>query len=306
MRKEMNEYHSLSPDTKNIISDMNKVGKQVENLAPIHSLLDDESFITKQPAFELFKKEVAQPKLEANTIVDNLIDLPVISHMSQVCKPKTGVKQVQEVAQQAGVFQPIQASTHRTKQQVMKPRLPRRSDQSDDGSRNMSSKPSSTRYVPQPKLGVGHVNQVIVENQSSTSSASTCSEGSAIPVSIRERRSRPRPRVAEQIRPPQDLVNQSVNSGNYRPKKEHDRPKLGTFSGEYWRGFIKQFELAAERSNWSEREKIDTFAMCLRKDALDYFSSLPMEHAHDFNWVKDKFNQHFERRDPPLKWRMSL
>ena len=53
---------------------------------------------------------------------------------------------------------------------------------------------------------------------------------------------------------------------NVRSQGSLDVPKL-TFTGEYWRGFIGQFETYARNMPWTEANKIDAFSMCLRKEA---------------------------------------
>ena len=66
-------------------------------------------------------------------------------------------------------------------------------------------------------------------------------------------------------------------------------PKM-SFDGTYWRGFVSQFEAYARRMQWTELNKIDSFAMCLRKEAAD--------------GIKLKFEQFFERNDSPstIRW----
>ena len=84
-----------------------------------------------------------------------------------------------------------------------------------------------------------------------------------------------------------------------------DVPKL-TFAGEYWRGFIGQFETYAKNMPWTEAHKIDAFAMCLRNEASEFFSILPASTKNDFTEIKNKFERHFEQTDVPstIRWEL--
>ena len=80
-------------------------------------------------------------------------------------------------------------------------------------------------------------------------------------------------------------------------------PKM-SFDGTYWRGFVSQFEAYARRMQWTELDKVDAFAMCLRKEAAEYFSVLPETVKDTFDGIKLKFEQFFERNDSPstIRW----
>ena len=58
-------------------------------------------------------------------------------------------------------------------------------------------------------------------------------------------------------------------------------PKM-SFSGDYWRGFITQFETVAEKCGWTEAEMLDAFPLLLKKEALEYYSILPKEKNQEF------------------------
>ena len=80
-------------------------------------------------------------------------------------------------------------------------------------------------------------------------------------------------------------------------------PKM-SFDGTYWRGFVSQFEAYARRMQWTELDKVDAFAMCLRKEAAEYFSVLPETVKDTFDGIKLKFEQFFKRNDSPstIRW----
>ena len=40
-------------------------------------------------------------------------------------------------------------------------------------------------------------------------------------------------------------------------------PKM-SFSGEYWRGFVTQFEAVTEKCGWTEGDKLEAFPMVLK------------------------------------------
>ena len=84
-----------------------------------------------------------------------------------------------------------------------------------------------------------------------------------------------------------------------------DVPKL-TFTGEYWRGFIGQFETYARNMPWTEVNKIDAFLMCLRKEASEYFSILSAQVRSSFDEIKTKLEAHFEKTDVPsaITWEL--
>ena len=75
-----------------------------------------------------------------------------------------------------------------------------------------------------------------------------------------------------------------VSSSGTRPVHSRNLrlPKM-SFDETYWRGFVSQFEAYARRMQWTELDKVDAFAMCLRKEAAEYFSVLP-------ETVKDTFD----------------
>ena len=75
-------------------------------------------------------------------------------------------------------------------------------------------------------------------------------------------------------------------------------PKL-SFDGEYWKGFITQFETVAERLAWTEADKLDAFSLALKKEAAEYYSILPYIKRTYFTWLKSKFEEYFEELDPP-------
>ena len=83
-------------------------------------------------------------------------------------------------------------------------------------------------------------------------------------------------------------------------------PKVGEFAGDYWSGFINRFEMIASRCEWTEAEKVDTFAFALVKEAAQYFSQLSQDKINNFSWVKMKFSQRFEKKDPPQTVRWEL
>ena len=80
-------------------------------------------------------------------------------------------------------------------------------------------------------------------------------------------------------------------------------PKM-SFDGTYWQGFVSQFKAYARRMQWTELDKVDAFAMCLRKEAAEYFSVLPETVKDTFDGIKLKFEQFFERNDSPstIRW----
>ena len=92
---------------------------------------------------------------------------------------------------------------------------------------------------------------------------------------------------------------------NVRSQGSLDVPKL-TFTGEYWRGFIGQFETYARNMPWTEANKIDAFSMCLRKEASEYFSILSAQVRSSFDEIKTKFEAHFEKTDVPstIRWEL--
>ena len=97
-----------------------------------------------------------------------------------------------------------------------------------------------------------------------------------------------------------------VSSSRRRPvhrSRNLRLPKM-SFDGTYWRGFVSQFEAYARRMQWTELDKVDAFAMCLRKEAAEYFSVLPETVKDTFDGIKLKFEQFFERNDSPstIRW----
>ena len=92
---------------------------------------------------------------------------------------------------------------------------------------------------------------------------------------------------------------------NVRNQGSLDVPKL-TFTGEYWRGFIGQFETYARNMPWTEANKTDAFSMCLRKEASEYFSILSAQVRSSFDEIKTKFEAHFEKTDVPstIRWEL--
>ena len=51
-------------------------------------------------------------------------------------------------------------------------------------------------------------------------------------------------------------------------------PKM-SFSGEYWTGFVRQFEAVAEKCGWTKDDKLEAFPMVMKKEALEYNRILP-------------------------------
>ena len=57
----------------------------------------------------------------------------------------------------------------------------------------------------------------------------------------------------------------------------------------------------------TELDKIDAFAMCLRKEVADYFSVLLETVKDTFDGIKFKFEQFFDRNDSPtIRWEILL
>ena len=105
----------------------------------------------------------------------------------------------------------------------------------------------------------------------------------------------------------------SDDENSFRPNSRNNRtvakfsrmqvPKM-SFSGEGWRGFISQFETVADRCRWSEREKLDNFSMCLKKDAAEYYSVLPERNEMNFLEIKKRFEGFFDKTEPAsaIRW----
>ena len=53
-------------------------------------------------------------------------------------------------------------------------------------------------------------------------------------------------------------------------------PKM-SFSGEYWRGFVTQFEAVAEKCGWTEGDKLEAFPMVLKKKHWNTTASCPVK-----------------------------
>jgi hypothetical protein len=79
-----------------------------------------------------------------------------------------------------------------------------------------------------------------------------------------------------------------------------DEWRLEKFSGEFWGGFIDQFEEKAKYEKWNDEEKVIVFSRLLRGPALEFWSELPKDLRGQFQWVKERFEQHFVNKDPPL------
>ena len=93
-------------------------------------------------------------------------------------------------------------------------------------------------------------------------------------------------------------------------KRSHDSRNFQisklSFGGEYWKGFITQFELVAERLAWSEADKLDAFSLTLKNEAADYYSMIPDIKWTDFTLLKGKFEEYYEELDPPssVRWKL--
>jgi hypothetical protein len=61
----------------------------------------------------------------------------------------------------------------------------------------------------------------------------------------------------------------------------------------------------ASRQGWNEKEKLDVFILSLRKDAIDFFGT-PKSKVSNFDWLKEKFSQQIEIKDPPPTVRIKL
>ena len=89
-------------------------------------------------------------------------------------------------------------------------------------------------------------------------------------------------------------VNKRESHVQERPRasRNFQIPKL-SFDGEYWKGFITQFETVAERLAWSEADKLDAFSLALKKEAAEYYSILPDIKQTGFIWLKGKFEEYY-------------
>jgi hypothetical protein len=71
-----------------------------------------------------------------------------------------------------------------------------------------------------------------------------------------------------------------TNSSTTSSFNRHDavRPKAATFDGkDDWETFAMPFQRRAERSGWSNQEKVDHLHECLRGSAVRYVCSLPYD-----------------------------
>ena len=102
----------------------------------------------------------------------------------------------------------------------------------------------------------------------------------------------------DQVQQSEHHLSDEVNKHeSWDHKRSHDSrnfpiPKF-SFDGEYWKGFITQFETVAERFAWFEADKFDAFSLALKKEATEYYSILPDIKQTDFTWLKGKFEVNF-------------
>ena len=92
---------------------------------------------------------------------------------------------------------------------------------------------------------------------------------------------------------------------NFRKDGSMDLPKF-SFNGDGWRGFIHQFEIYAKNMPWTEANKIDAFALCLKGAATDFFTYLSDEVRYNFEAIKTKFGAQFEKIATPSAARWEL
>ena len=75
-------------------------------------------------------------------------------------------------------------------------------------------------------------------------------------------------------------------------------PKLSTYDGNNdWNSYYLQFEHAANRFEWNEEQKLDTFLLCPRGKVLKFFSTRPVSIQKYFDQLMEKMYQRFGKKD---------
>lgn len=73
-------------------------------------------------------------------------------------------------------------------------------------------------------------------------------------------------------------ANQQGNSNSFISGCEEPKPRLPIFTGKGdWKSFFLQFELLADRYNWSMDRKREEIIFCLKDEALSFVSQLSVE-----------------------------
>jgi hypothetical protein len=117
----------------------------------------------------------------------------------------------------------------------------------------------------------------------------------------------------ESERAPSQLSRYSSNDRSRNLHNQSNRSyklphlKLGEFKGEYWSGFIRQFERMAANEGWTEEDILNTFSYCLRDEAREFYSVLTDEQTSNWEILKAEFTQRFGKGEPPesVMWDLS-
>jgi hypothetical protein len=48
---------------------------------------------------------------------------------------------------------------------------------------------------------------------------------------------------------------------------------------------------------WSDEERVKVSSRLLKNEALQFLSKLPKDLRKNFKWTKDRFGEHFERKE---------
>lgn len=73
-------------------------------------------------------------------------------------------------------------------------------------------------------------------------------------------------------------ANQQGNSNSFISGCEEPKPRLPIFTGKGdWKSFFLQFELLADRYNWSMDRKREEIIFCLKDEALSFVTQLSVE-----------------------------
>ena len=87
----------------------------------------------------------------------------------------------------------------------------------------------------------------------------------------------------------------SVNYALTQPHKLLSKPglplpKLLTFDGTSWKGFVQQFEMLAAQYDWNKSgkrmEKVQSFYLSLTVKAMEFGANLPDKYRNDYSELK--------------------
>lgn len=103
------------------------------------------------------------------------------------------------------------------------------------------------------------------------------------------------------------VLHSTLETAEYTPglttlcsKHVYNRLDKLVYEGGSWEGFVSQFETLVEKIDLTEREKIEHLQFAMKKDALEFYTSLQVDPARaKYSWLKDQLSTRYGRKTNP-------